>query len=160
MSYKYSAGLIPIDTRILEEMTKEGTELAEFIPLGPSVKALAKRIDGITGSQIAGRIRVLEALGYCVPIPLLPASQGRGWQRTAKGDTLLENAREKGVMVAVQEANETVNEEKGDSARPRDTLVTRHYEPGQHSVKVPEIEPEELDWGNAEVFEGPGGEEE
>lgn len=119
---KYSAGLIPIDYRILKEMTAEGTELAEFIPLGPSVKALAKRIDGITSNQIGGRVRVLEGLGYCVPIPLLPASQGRGWQRTSKGDVFLQAVQDLGIMQALDSANSAVNE---PAPRERDTTLTR-----------------------------------
>lgn len=108
---KYSSGLIPIDYRILKEMTAEGTELAEFIPLGPSVKAIGKRIDGITNGQVGGRIRVLESLGFCVAIPLLPASAGRGWQRTSKGDEFLQAVQEDGIMEALGKINATVNDE-------------------------------------------------
>ena len=134
---KYSAGLIPIDFRILQEMTKEGTELAEFIPLGPSVKALAKRIEGITGSQITGRLQVLESLGYCVPIPLLPASAGRGWQRTKKGDDFLTLVDEKGVMGAISQENTTVNEDLPDGERKSTRPVLRTVpEPEEQEVET------------------------
>lgn len=153
---KFSAGLLPIDYRILQEMTKEGTELAEFIPLGPSVKALAKRIEGITGSQISGRLQTLEALGYCVPIPLLPASAGRGWQRTKKGDAFLTLVDARGVMEALAEENTKVNDERNGPSRGGTQPVIRN----ETSLLEPEIEPEELDWANAEVHKGsPGGEE-
>lgn len=122
--------LVPIDYRILKEMTPEGTELAEFIPLGPSVKALAKRIDGIVSTQISGRLRILEARGMCVPIPLLPASQGRGWQRTKKGDEFLAVVEAKGVMPAIQE-----------------------FMAADHESVEQEIDPAELDWENAEVYD-------
>jgi len=139
---KYSAGLIPIDTLILQHMTPEGTELAEFIPLGPSTKALAKRIDGITSNQVSGRIRTLEREGMCVPIPLLPASQGRGWQRTPKGDEFLNRAAEAGVVTAITEFNATINtREAGD--RHRDPLA----------VRVPESGVPTYEWENA-VHEG------
>lgn len=108
---KYSAGLIPIDYRILKEMTKEGTELAEFIPLGPSTKALAKRIEGITSNQVAGRIQTLERIGMCVSIPLLPASAGRGFQRTPKGDDFLQDVDDLGVIAALEKVNATINDE-------------------------------------------------
>ena len=121
---KFSAGLIPIDVRILQEMTAEGTELAEFIPLGPSVKALGKRIDGITSTQISGRVRTLEREGLCVPIPLLPASAGRGWQRTPKGDRLLAEVARIGAMRALQDFNATINDEKDSRHRDPLTLPT------------------------------------
>lgn len=132
---RYSAGLLPIDYRLLSEMSPEGTELAEFIPLGPSVKALAKRIDGITSSQATGRVRVLESLGYCVPIPLLPASAGRGWQRTPKANEFLQAVQDLGIMEAVIQENAKVNE---PAPRERDTTLTRsgvpHAEPEQESI--------------------------
>ena len=111
---KYSMGLLPIDTLILKHMPEEGTELAEYIPLGPSSRALAKRIDGITSSQIGGRLQTLERLGYCVPIPLLPVSQGRGWQRTAKAVELLAEVVRVGVYKAIDDVNATVNEPEGE----------------------------------------------
>ncbi len=143
---KYSAGLIPIDIAILKAMTPEGTELAEYIPLGPSVKSIAKRIEGITSTQIGGRVRTLEREELCVPIPLLPASQGRGWQRTPKGDRFLEAVETKGVMPAIQEFNSTINTRE-DGDRHRDPLSVRAaHEPESEPTPTLDVAAEEEGW--------------
>lgn len=131
-------------------MTPEGTELAEFIPLGPSVKALAKRIDGITSTQIGGRIMTLSRESLCVPIRLLPASQGRGWQRTPKGDQLLERVDQVGVMGALAEYNATINADRDPNDTRPDRAILR-----PEDKREPEIDPipEEL-WDEATINEG------
>jgi hypothetical protein len=132
-------GLLPIDVAILKLLPAEGTMLAEYIPLGTTSSAIKKRLDNVlTAPQVSGRLMALSQMEYVVSVPTMPASKGNGWQRTEKAEKLLGRVEQSGdVFQTIRETN--------------DAHFAKLFENG--AAREPEIAPESLNWGRAEVHE-------
>ena len=118
MSGRYATGLLPIDYAILKALPKEGTELTEYVPLGTSVRALKKRIEGVSSDQLSARLRLLKTHGFTVPVRIMPVSLGFGWQHTEKAIALFETADRLGVLAAIDAVNQEIEAAKENGSTP------------------------------------------
>lgn len=82
--------LMPVDFALLEILPDEGTMMG-FNPIALHVGSISKRpeFEGISGNQIAGRLKSMSFQGLTVSQIVFPVQRGLGWQRTAKGRELL-----------------------------------------------------------------------
>lgn len=85
-----TAVVLPIDIALLELLPDEGQMLG-YKPIALQVRSILRRpeFEGVSGTQIAGRLKSLQFQGYTCTQVTLPTQGGLGWQRTAKGRELL-----------------------------------------------------------------------
>jgi hypothetical protein len=76
-----------MDAAILKMLPKQGSKLG-LKPLGKQVKSMARELkdEGLTSANIAGRMGVLQHLGYAVKVVVQPVGNGAGWQITPEGE--------------------------------------------------------------------------
>lgn len=82
----------PLDFEILRRLPNLGSKVG-YHTLGTTVKALARELKegGATSAQLGGRLKSMQSAGLVVPVTVLPVGDGKGWQITPKGKSLLAN---------------------------------------------------------------------
>ena len=86
-----SMAILPLDLALLEILPDEGQMLG-FLPIALQVVSIKRRpeFEGISGNQLAGRLKSMQFQGYTTTQITLPTQGGLGWQRTKAGKELLE----------------------------------------------------------------------